>query len=366
MNFSLQGLMKNFKTLLQTKRSVLGVDIGSSAIKVVQLRKEQERAILETYGEVAVGPYAGFKVGQNAKLQTDIAAQALKDVVKESNSKAKLARVGIPLKSSFIKIITLPFEPDKNANDVIAMEARRHIPVPVSEVALDWWVIPKSSAEEDAAGGKGKSADVLLVAIHNDVINEYKEIITKAGLEIAAYEIESFSMIRSAINRGSQTIGVFDIGSSSVKMAVVDYGIMKSSHLVTKGSQELTLALSQSLGVDFERAEEMKREIGLSDLPEHKDIVAVMEPILDHIFYEAGSFLGDFQAKYGRSVSKVILTGGGSLLKGIAAFGVKKLTVEVEYADPFAKAEHPVFLSHVLKGVGANFSVATGLALGEL
>ena len=141
---------------------------------------------------------------------------------------------------------------------------------------------------------------------------------------------------------------------------------MKSSVLINKGSQDLTLALSQSLGVDFVKAEEMKREIGLSDLPEHQDIVAVMEPILDYIFHEAAVFLKDFQNKYGRSASKVIFSGGGSLLKGLAGYGVKKLTIETEYANPFGKTEHPAFLSGVLKGVGPDFSVAAGLALGEL
>jgi len=120
------------------------------------------------------------------------------------------------------------------------------------------------------------------------------------------------------------------------------------------------------LGVDFAKAEDMKREIGLSDLPEHQDIVAVMEPILDYIFHEAAVFLKDFQNKYGRSASKVIFSGGGSLLKGLAGYGVKKLTIEVEYANPFGKTEHPAFLSGVLKGIGPDFSVATGLALGEL
>ena len=151
-----------------------------------------------------------------------------------------------------------------------------------------------------------KETEVLLVAIHNDVISEYKDIISKAGLTASSFEIESFSLVRSGISRGSPTIAVMDIGSAAVKMAVVDYGVMKSSVLINKGSQDLTLALSQSLGVDFAKAEEMKREIGLSDLPEHQDIVAVMEPILEYIFHEAAVFLKDFQNKYGRSASKVI------------------------------------------------------------
>ena len=365
MDFSLGGLLKNFKSAMSHQKSVLGLDIGSSFVKLVQLRKEQERAILETYGEISLGPYGKMKIGQNVKLPPDAVAQAIKDLMKESNSKTDTVRVSIPLKSSFVKIISLPFGQEKNISaEVIAMEARRHIPVPVSEVALDWWIIPEN--ENDMKKDGEKKTEILLVAIHNDIIKEYKDIISRAGLKATAFEVESFSLVKSGISRGSPTIAVMDIGSAGVKMAVVDYGVMKSSVLISKGSQDLTLALSQSLGVDFAKAEEMKREIGLSDLPEHQDIVAVMEPILDYIFHEAAVFLKDFQNKYGRSASKVIFSGGGSLLKGLAGYGVKKLTIEIEYANPFGKTEHPAFLSGVLKSVGPDFSVATGLALGEL
>jgi len=207
MDFSLGGLIKNFKSAFNAKKSVLGLDIGSSFIKLVQLRKEQERAILETYGEIALGPYAKMKIGQNVKLPPDDVAQAIKDLMKESNSKTDRARVSIPLKSSFVKIITLPFGQEKNISaEVIAMEARRHIPVPVSEVALDWWVIPES--EDDLKNGGEKETEVLLVAIHNDVIGEYKDIIAKAGLTASSFEIESFSLVRSGISRGSPTIAV--------------------------------------------------------------------------------------------------------------------------------------------------------------
>ncbi|MCK6462384.1 MAG: type IV pilus assembly protein PilM [Candidatus Pacebacteria bacterium] len=364
-DLSFKKLLGGLQAALKDKQSVLGVDIGGSSVKVVQLRKEKERAILETYGEVALGPYGGLKIGQNIKLPEDKIAEAVRDVVKESNAKATAAKVAIPLRSSFVKIITLPVADDSNISEIIAMEARRHIPIPVSEVALDWWAIPKTSDNKNQAKPTN-STEVLLVAIHNDVINDYKNIIKKAGLEAASYEIEAFSVVRSAISRGSPTIAVVDFGSASTKMAVVDYGIIKSSHLINKGSHDITLAMAQSLGVDFAKAEEMKKEIGLSDLPEHQEIVDVMKPILDYIFHEIGVFLKDFQARHNRSVSKIIFTGGGSLLKGLSGHGVKRLTVEVEAADPFGKTEHPVFLDKILKEIGPNFSVATGLALGEL
>ena len=368
---SLGKLLGGFKTMFNKDNSFLGVDIGSSSIKIVQLRKEKERAILETYGEIATGPYAKMSIGQNVKLSASAAAEAIKDIMKEANAKAKLARVAIPLRSSFVKIISLPFVSEKNVADVIMMEARRHIPVPISEVVLDWWVIPKAGGDEivgedGGAPEKGGTTEVLIVAIHNDVISEYKNIMALAGLTASAYEIESFSMIRSAIGRGSSTIAVINFGAATTKIAIVDYGIMKGSHLINKGSQDITMALSQSLGVDFTKAEEIKIGIGLSDLPEHKEIVEVMEPILDYTLHEANIFLKDFQNKYGRAISKVVFTGGGSLLGGLVNMGVKKLALEVEYSNPFSKVEHPVFLTEVLKKSGASFSEAVGLALGGM
>lgn len=366
MDFSLKGLFKGLQALGKKEQSVLGVDIGSSSIKIVQLRKEKERAILETYGEIATGPFANLKVGQTAKLSEDAVVTALKDVLKEANAKAKTAVVAIPLKSSFVITVSLPFSPDKDIAEVIQMEARRYVPVPISEAELDWWVIPEGLEKNVSAGEKRKFTRVLLVAIHKDIINLYKNIISKANLKARAYEIESFSMVRSCLGKESSPVAILDFGASTTKLAVVDYGIIRSSYSINHGSQDLTLALSRSLNIDFSRAEEMKREIGLSDLPENKEVVAVLEPILDYVFTEANRFVKDFHQKYHHSIGKIILTGGGSLLKGLIDFTVKRFTIEVELADPFAKVEYPAFLANSLKGVGMNFSIAIGLALREL
>lgn len=366
MDFSLKGLFKSFESFGKKEQSVLGVDIGSSSIKIVQLKKEKERAILETYGEIATGPYADLKIGQAAKLSEDAVVTALKDVLKEANAKAKTAAVAIPLKSSFVITVSLPFSPDKDIAEVIQMEARRYVPVPISEAELDWWVIPEGLEKNVPAEEKRKFTRVLLVAIHKDIINLYKSIISKANLKARAYEIESFSMVRSCLGKESSPVAILDFGASTTKLAVVDYGIIKSSYSINHGSQDLTLALSRSLNIDFNRAEEMKREIGLSDLPENKEVVAVLEPILDYVFTEANRFVKDFHQKYHHSIGKIILTGGGSLLKGLIDFTVKRFTIEVELADPFAKVEYPAFLANSLRGVGMNFSVAIGLALREL
>ncbi|MBU3925640.1 type IV pilus assembly protein PilM [Patescibacteria group bacterium] len=351
-----------------SRQSVLGLDIGSSAVKVVQLRKEKERAILETYGEIALGPYGNVHIGQSVSLSNDKIVEALKDLLREANVKAKRTAVSIPLKSSFITVINIPVLPDKNISEMIQLEARRYIPVPISEVIIDWWIFPEEEIVEEEKEDKDgrKFMKVLLVAIHKDTISTYKKIVSELGLELENFEIESFSMIRSSVGRDASPVAVVDFGASATNVAIVDLGTMRSSYSVNKGSQDLTLALSSSLGVDFKRAEEMKREIGLSDLPEHKEIVSIMEPILEYVFTEIKSVIMDYQKKNKQSVNHVFITGGGALLKGLIDFSVKHLAVEVTMTDPFLKTEYPAFLGGVLRKTGLSFSVAIGLALREL
>jgi len=344
--------------------SVLGIDIGTSSIKVVQLKKEKERAILETYGELSLGPYANYGVGQAAKLSEDVVVGAIKDLLRESNVKAKNVAVSIPLSSSFVTVISVPHFAD-NISEIIKMEAKKYIPVPISEVNLDWWVLPEKEKKANTEGdvNKKKFSHALLVAIHKDIISGYQSLISKIGLSVKAYELECFSMSRSCIGRESSPVAIVDMGASTTKIAIVDYGVMKSAHSINKGSQDLTLVLSHSLSVDFGRAEELKREIGLSDLPEHREMVTVIEPMLDYILSEVVNLIKDFNKKYQRSVGKVLLVGGGSQLKGLVDYSVKRLAISVEMAEPFNKVEYPVFLSKVLQESGVDFSVALGLAL---
>jgi type IV pilus assembly protein PilM len=364
MELKLGNVFKDFGSFFKKEQSVLGIDIGTSSIKVVQLKKEKERGVLETYGELAIGPYAQLGIGQAAKLTEEDLISAIKDLLREANVTAKNAAISIPLSACFVTIINLPFTTEQGLSEVIQIEARRYIPVPISEVVLDWWVIPKEAEKPDSK--KKDTTSVILVAIHKNTIELYKNIIAAAGLKADAFEIESFSAIRSSLGRESTATAVLDLGASTSKLSIVDYGIMRSSYSINHGSQELTMALSRSLSIDFNKAEQMKREIGLSDLPEHREVVNVLKPVLDFILSEVNRFIKDYQNKNNRSVGKIVALGGGSSLKGLIDFSIKRFTIEVRTADPFLKVEYPVFLSDVLKKVGVNFAVALGLALREI
>ncbi len=357
---------KKFSFFTRPPQSMVGVDIGTSSIKIVQLKKEKERAILETYGALAAGPYAKLSVGQAAQLPETSVMEMIQDLFKEAGAKAKNVAVSVGLRNTFITTIEMPAAVKGNLGDIVAIEARRYIPLPISEVLLDWWIIPPALESNEESGNeapKREMMDVLLVAIYKEAVENYKKIFEKAGLKIQLFEIEIFSAIRSGIGREISPVLILDFGASMTKMAIVDYGVVRLVHTFDRGSQDLTLALSSSLGIDFQRAEEMKQEIGFSPRPEHKEIVSILEPIVQYIFSEAGHFATDYRRKYNRSVGKVILTGGGALFKGITDVGVKSFGIEVVLADPFSKVEYPALLRAVLKESGPIFATALGLAL---
>ena len=137
-------------------KSVLGIDIGSSSIKVVEIKKKHGRAVLKTYGELALGPYASTEVGRATSLQPDKIAEALKDILREAKTTTTACGIALPLSSSLISFITVPAVPDKQLGEVISIEARKYIPVPMSGVLMDWSVIPKEAKPSRKRSEKGE------------------------------------------------------------------------------------------------------------------------------------------------------------------------------------------------------------------
>lgn len=344
---------------------VVGLDLGHSSVKAVQLRREKGQAILETYGEMAVGPYGDLAVGQVSNLTSAKMVELLGDLFREANITARAVSLAIPLRSSLLLIIDLPPLSSSQLDKVIPIEARKYIPVPISEVELDWWVIPPPAAP--AAGGDNpKKIEVLLAAIHKEVINQYTGHLKSLELTPAFFEIETFSSIRSIFSGERETTVILDLGAGTTKLAIVDYGIVRISHTISKGAQDITLAISRSLGLEFAKAEEIKRSVGLLERYEGQNISGLASAIIEYIFAEAHKVLTIYQTRRRRSIEKVILIGSGALLKGLVELAQESFEVPVTLGQPFSKVEYPAFLEGVLQKTGPGFSVALGLALRHL
>ena len=351
--------------------SVIGIDIGSSSIKIVQLRRARGVATLETYGEIALGPYANTPIGQATNLGADIISQALTDVLKEASATSSFGGISIPFTSSLVTMIKMPALEMSQLNKMIPLEARKYIPVSINEVSLDWFIVPEedqsllSSGDKKAAPTRAVSQmDVLLVAIHNDVLARYNQIIKAAALTISFLEIEIFSGIRSVIGQTAAPLAVLDIGAAKSKLYIVEYGVIKNSHLINRGSQDITAALSSALGMPPEKAEELKREWGLTH--EDEQVIRAMKIPLEHILTEANRVLRSHEQRTGRTISFVTLIGGGGVLKGLLPLAQEELETEVRLGDPFSKVESPAFLAEILKEAGPAFAVAVGVALRRL
>ena len=371
--------LNNLLSSLFSKKgqSVLGIDIGSSAIKIVQIKKKRGRAVLETYGELALGPYAGIEVGRSTSLPKEKIIEALRDILREAKTTTVSCGIALPLSSSLISFITIPHVPDKQLSEVISIEARKYIPVPMNEVMLDYSIIPREESfnadDQDVEVRKDPTKmpdkqpqDVLVVAIHNEYINNYQAISAGTGLQPSFYEIEIFSSIRAVVEQGIQAVMVVDMGAQATKLYILERGLLRASHIINRGSQDITLAISKSLSVTINEAENMKRSYGLKGGPEYKELTEVITVNLDYIFYEANAALFSYQKKYQKNISKVVLTGGGVLLKGFTDLAKVSFQTEVVYANPFGRLETPAFLNEQFAQAGPEFAVAIGCALRRL
>ena len=201
----LESLKKVFST--GHKGVVLGIDIGSSSIKVVALEKIEEKVVLRNYAEISLGPRAGFASGQATNLPAEKVAEALHDLLKEAGIVAHHTLVAIPFSASLLTVAELPDVEKKELESMIPIEARRYIPVPITEVSIDWWVLPKRKAEISTAAALPPSAvkqvgkiEVIIAAIHNEIIKNTNQLsATQIPGEASHFEIEIFSTLRAVV-----------------------------------------------------------------------------------------------------------------------------------------------------------------------
>lgn len=373
----MKNILQNLSKVFQSgkKGSVIGVDVGSSAIKVVQIKDMKGKAVLETYGSLSIGPYADGEVGQVLPASEEQLLAVMKDLFKEANVTTSSAAFSVPASSSLVFMLELPSGVDeKDLPTIINTEARKYIPVPITEVSLDWWKIPKRTDSElidDAPKPTEKELEnekqrVLVAAIQNDSLNRYNSLVTNSKLDVSMFEIEMFSNARSVLGGDLETTMILDLGASKTKISIVDRGIIQDFHMINRGAQDITTSLATGMTIPFPEAEKMKKEYGLFDNPQKPNAKEIISSSLEYIFFEVNNVVLNYEKKYNKSVAKIILTGGGSLLKGIKQATENKFNTKVVMGNPFLVIEAPAFLQEVLKETGPEFGVAAGLALRKL
>lgn len=346
----------------------VGVDIGSSYIKVAQVKKDKGRILLETYGEVALGSYdkEDGVAGQLTNLENDKLTLALKNLLEQANVSATSAIISVSSATSLIFILKLPQISERELSGVIQSEARKYIPVPLTEVSLDWWMIPSKETydDEDLGSSKQTEVDVLVAAVRNEVVDRYNSVSKEVGMfKKISFEIETFSAVRGSFKHELSPVMLIDFGASGVRMSIIEHGVVRKFRAVNRGSAYLSSSLQKSLELDFQAAENLKREVGLNKSHANTEAYNIISTGTNYIFSEIQNVIFDFEKEYKKPISKIILTGGGSRLVRFKEELESRYNINAVFADPFSKAISPDFLEEVLQNAGPEFAVAVGLAL---
>ena len=372
--------------LKKNPKSYLGIDISASSIKLVELEKKEERYRLKNYAVFSLKEYIKKSKSKEGFKATSLSNKEIAEIIKKTISHAKIESrnvcLSVPVYSSFSTVIDFPDMSEREINSSISFEAGKYIPVPVSEVVLDWSIISSQGNNEsgkikkntlDSSGTKKivkkeeTKKQVLLIAVPKEIVNNYQKIINLVGLNLKGIEEETFSLSRSLIGNDKTPTLLIDAGFRSISVNIVDNGYIKVSHNLEMGGVKVDEAIAEQMNVSMKEAEEMKIKLSNNELMDARSAKTreVINIVLRSIIIEIKKIIDTYQAKYNKKVEKCVLTGGGFKLLGFVDLLNDRLSLDVSLGDPFARVIYLPLLSPALKELGPSLSVAVGLAMRE-
>ncbi len=336
-----------FFDFLGKKKSILGIDIGTSNIKIAQIT-HSGTAVLDTYGIVNTAYQLG---GKNDEVAIGQMASILKTLMEKAGVTTNRCAISFPNSAVFSSVIQLPKMNEKDMGTAVEFEAKKYVPLQLSEVDLSWTVINQKA---QAAAGE----TVLLTAVPKQITKNYMKVFELAGLEPEVGEIEALALIRSLIGSVPINCVIIDIGARSTGLNIIENGFLRLSRNLNIGGDTITDKIAQSLNISAFRAEQFKRDFGVSNSTFIPDTI---RPVLNIIKNEVKQLLTIYQSQ-NIVVEKVLLVGGGANLPGIEAF-FEDLKVKIELGNPLKAVGYNQSIEPVLKRYSLSLPIAIGLAL---
>lgn len=343
----------------------IGIDIGTSAIKIVELSYKDQKPYLENYGWIDLEAAIHVNDPKEIKLQSyeDSLKLCLQELCHSMNIKNSPVYVSMPGFSGLITMIEFPEMSAEELENAIQFEAHKYIPTSIEEIAMSWDIVGhegKNSLTEDKQE-KSSKIQVLLVAAPKKEIMRYERLVGAADLPIGAIELETFSIARALVGDDAGNSLIIDIGLRATNIIFVEKGVVKVNRNIDVGSSEITKAIAESMNISKQRAEMLKK----SD----KDIVNSKEsnivvPMLELISGEALRIMTSYKKRNPDSrIDAVILSGGTAHMKGIGEYFTKALQTRTIVGNPWRRVVSSDEVRRHLDKLGASFSVAIGLAL---
>lgn len=316
-------------------KSCLGIDLGSSGIKIIELsRRGKERINLDNY--CVIQTQLGSKLNVS-KLSSDELALILKHAFEKAGIRTKEAIISLSVGETFSTIINLPMMNEEELAKAIPFQAKKYVPIPIEEVVLDWSVVGEFTEQKNQPGlpeaGQAqelnelyqgeKMLQVLIVAVPQDVIRRIAQVAKKIDLKVLAVEQEAFSIVRALIGNDQATYMIADIGQQNVDFIIIDKGAIRLTY---------TFDITKPL-----------------DLPE-----------------EALKIFDIFEARYKKKIGKMILAGGGVTQGHLIEPLSEKLGIPIGLGDPFARVQRDPKIEWAIKEIAPFMSVAVGGAMREI
>jgi len=338
-------------SLFSSKKDSFGLDISSSAVKVVQLHKGfSGKPRLVTYGAISA---PDLLAKSDSKSQRKEAADTIRQIVKKAKITTRDVVAALPGSAVFTATITLPQMPKGEMEEAVRWEAKQYVPTPLEEVVLDWQIISQA---------KG-SQEIFLVAAPKTLVSKYVDILALAELNPVALEIQPIALTRSLVPTSQDASLIVDIGSSGTEISIVEAGRLKLARNLQTGSLAFSRAISKGLGVSLEQAEQFKKDFGLSTDKLEGQIPKALSPLINSIIQEIKRSVDFYSTQTSGDIKRIILTGGGSLLPDLSALLANTLSREVYVGNPWSGVDYNSALAPRLEEIAPSFAVAVGLAL---
>ena len=328
-----------------------GLDIGSSAVKVVQLEEAGHGYAVSGLGIVPLRPDV---IADGSIKDPSAVVAAITAAIDRAGVQSHDAVIGVSGRELIIKKIEIPQVPEKDLPGAIQLEAEHHIPFSADEVFLDYHVV----------GVRGSVMDVILVAVKKSKVIEYASVVEEAGLTASVVDVDGFAMENQYelnVTEGSEeAVALIDIGASVMKTNVTRGGASIFARDIPFGGNRYTEAIASALSLSFTAAEAAKLR---RDTSTAAQIAPAVESVSRELSLEVQRTF-DYFASTAESerIGKIVLSGGCADLPGLTDYLATTWGIPVEIAKPFDRIDSGVFANEIAAG-GASLAVAVGLAL---
>lgn len=335
----------------------IGLDIGTSSIKIVELSSFGKKIKLENYAQVKSADLgiSSLRVfdKKDYLLFKDKAANAVRQAFQKMGTKPKKATFTLPDFSSFFTTFKLPEMKEKEIEQAVRFQASKYIPVPMTNLAIDWRKVREDPLE------------VLVVAIPKKALDQYKKLTKAVGIKKHSLEPEVFSIDRAFPRQEGENYCFIDIGVQSSTISISNQKGLVSSHGLDIAGGKINKVIQNKLDVSAKEAVILKEEKGLiSDTDELSEaIMPIAESLVGLTERTLKSFV---EKRSGENIDKIILLGGSARIPGLLDYFKNRVTPKVEIANAFKNLEYPDSLEKDLQALGPTFSIAVGAALRNL